>query len=502
MIEFDTVKKNLDDLTNHGLASHSQLKIRGTERGIKSEPLKSQKGFDIVELEVHNKMKSLHQDTITAYKDAVTLEHQKAHRNLTKIELDSVEDAKHEFFDLPTDKPAIIFSDILDRRKSVLIETGKNAVDSLKNLTQFKEKNDLKHEAEYPDNRAHFFLIIAGVALVISILMFGLLFAQESDSTFIGTLGTVSIIVTFCTVSGIISSECLRAFSHQADALRITSKAIFFLLGASAIMFNLGIGHYRDALDPDYPTVTISENTNSENSQTEIQDGIFQTPSEEENIGITSERNSPSAEAITLLFRKFFLLNELHSYTLTILGMILFGATMWLAWKSDDEYFQYGEKTRQYKRSITKWNGEHEMIVIDLKTQYNQIHENLQASRINFVEKRELILTNYDNFSTESINLIQKIKEVCIDSIKVYRTANQGVRPRLTPAPVHWNENINLNWDELISFSTDFLCSQEEALMMTQRRDEEINHQITDLEKIYQQYIDQVAGFGPIIEKP
>ncbi|MCY3999209.1 MAG: hypothetical protein OXF84_00160 [Bacteroidetes bacterium] len=500
MIEFDRVKKNLDDLKNHGLASHPQLETTGRERGIKSQPLKSHKGLDIVELQVHNKMKSLHIDTMSAYKDAITLERQKVHPNLIKIELNSEENADLDY-DLPTETPKIIFSDIIESRRSTLLEMGNKAFDSLNNLTQFKEKNDLGREAEYPDNRTNYFLMIGGVILVVGILMFGLLSSQDSDSTFMGIIATVLLVSAFNTVSGIISSECLRAFYHKADALRLTSKTIFFVLGISTILFNLGIGHYRDALDPDYPTESTSETTNVETPQTDILDSITSTPREGVSNGISIETNSPSEQAITLLFRKFLLLNELHSYFLTILGIILLAATMWLAWKSDDEYFQYGEKTRHHNRSITEWNAEHETIINNLKTQYNRIHENLQASRINFVDMREMVITNYDNFSTQANQLIMEIENACIDSICVYRTANIEVRPKLTPAPSHWDENWRPGWDKFITSSTDFLCSQEEALIITQQRDQEISNQITDLEEIYQNYIDQVSSFGPITKK-
>lgn len=501
MIEFDNIKKRLHDCKEHGIASHSVLKTTGMDRGKKSQPLKSHNGFDIVELEVHNALKSLNIDTISTYKDAVTLEHNKIHPNLIKIKLSSEETADLEFYDIPTEDPNNTFSNIIQRRRSVLIESGKNAVDSFKKLTQFKERNVLSREAEYPVNRIKYFLIIGGVVLMMIVLMFVLLSSQESDSTFNGILVMVLLIVAINTGIGIISSECLRAYKHQADALRITSKAIFIVVIVFTIFFNLGIGHYRDALDADYPTVPISETTNDEIPQIGTEDSISQTPTEDENVSISTEDSSPSSQAITLLFRKFFLLNELHSYILTILGFVLFGAVIWLAWKSDDEYFQYGQTTRQYKRSIAEWNTVHEKIINDLNNQYNRIHENLQSSRINFVEKRELIITHYDNFSAEAIKLIQQIKDVCIDSIEVYRTANQEVRPKLPPAPDHWDDNIRLNWDEFIPSRIDFLCSQEEALTITQQRDEEIINQITDLKEIFKNYLYELSTYGPITKK-
>ena len=112
-----------------------------------------------------------------------------------------------------------------------------------------------------------------------------------------------------------------------------------------------------------------------------------------------------------------------------------------------------------------------------------------------------MIITHYDNFSAEAIKLIQQIKDVCIDSIEVYRTANQEVRPKLTPAPDHWDDNIRLNWDEFIPSRIDFLCSQEEALTITQQRDEEINNQITDLKEIFKNYLYELSTYGPITKK-
>jgi len=496
-MEFDRVKKKLDAL-KHGLASHADLKRRGSERGFESEPLKSHEGLDIVELEVYNSMKDLHRETILTYENAIAHERKKTHSNLIKVESNSLDNADLNH-DLPKEDSHSIFSDSMEKYRSDLTETGSKAIDSLKNITKFKEKNHLDREAEYPDNRTNFFLIIAGVIFVVGLFMFGLLSPQESDSSIIGILGTVLLILAFNTVSGIISSECIRAFRHQVDALRITSKIIFFVLGVLAIVFNLGIGHYRDALDPDYPTIAISETTNIENSEIDTESNITQNPTE--NDDISAESSSASEQAIALLFRKILFLNELHSYILTILGIILLLATIWLAWNNDDEYFRYGEKTRQYKRSITQWNSAHEKIRNALKIQYNRMHENLQASRINFVDQRAVILQNYDNFSTEADQLIQQIKETCELSICVYRTANKEVRPKLTPAPHHWDENWKPNWDKFIPSNPDYLCSQEEAFTITEHRNQEINDRITDLEETYQSFLNQVSRFGPRIEK-
>jgi len=108
-----------------------------------------------------------------------------------------------------------------------------------------------------------------------------------------------------------------------------------------------------------------------------------------------------------------------------------------------------------------------------------------------------LILKNYEQIFTTANDLIIEIKNAFVDSIQMYRTTNVEVRPHQTPPPPHWLEPWEPNWPKLTRATTDFLCSREDAHHLTRRRERTIGEQMTILEEKYQEFRDEIFGFGP-----
>jgi len=491
-MEFDTIKNNLDILHKQGSEFRCELERQAKDRGLNSRPLKSHKGPDTVELNIERRFESLHNNTLSAYNTAVICIRSGVHPDLIKLDIKLRENSDSNN-DLNLEDPTITFSAIMENHRSALSDTGSKANDAIENLIQFKKENKLERNAEYPDNRKNIFWTIGGVLLLIGIFAFGLLYSQESDSSTRGFIGTVFLILLVNSVCGYFSAEAFRASKHSNEALRTSSKIVISALIVSAIAFNLGIGHYRDALVPSYPPPETNETNNYEISETQNES----TQNLSENNNSIPTQSSPGQDAIILLFSRFILLNDLFSYILTISGVIFFSTIFWLVWRNDDAYFMYGWKTRQCKRNFNQWNSERDKVLNQLQIQHEHINNNLQESRIDFVEKRNLILTNYDQFFTIANDLITEIKNAFGDSIQMYRTTNIEVRPLQTPPPPHWLEPWESNWSKLTQATTDFLCSQEDAHNLTQRRERTIGEHISILEEKYQEFRDEVFGFGP-----
>jgi len=487
-MKFCQIKDKLDALQKDGPVSGSELKRRGDEEGCNSNPLKSLPGLDNVELEIERAFEFLHYETLTTYKNKVTQERSNVHINLIKQDNkpSEISDPK---IDIPREDPTNTFSSCLEKYHSALNKTGSKAIDAQESLTRFKKDNGLDREAECPGNQI-IFLIIGGILFLIVIFTYYLLASQESDSSSVRVLGTVLLINS---ILGFISAELLRAFNHYKEALRTTSRIVFYAFIVSAIIFNLGIGHYRDALDPNYPPKPL------ETDITEIpetQNESPQTLSETTNSADTWR--SPSQEAINLLFSKFIFFNGIFSYVLAFLGIILFSIIGYFVWIHDDGYLLYGLKTRRYNQHINKWNTVRQEIVFELQTEHDRMGKDLQESRINFVQEYDSILANYDDFWATASNLIRNIRRACVNSNLIYRTANRIARQRLTPPPPHWDKPWEpVSWQNLTQESIDFLCSQEDAHVLTQQRNLIIDEKIEKLNEIYQDFLDKVSNFGP-----
>jgi len=339
-MEFDTIRNNLDILHKQGSEFRCELERQAKDRGFNSMPLKSHKGPDTVELDIERRFESIHNNTFTAYNNAVDHIRSGVHPDLIKRDIKLRENSDSNN-DLNLEDPTITFSAMMENHRSALSDTGSKASDSLENLTLFKEEHRLERGAEYPDNRNNIFWTIGGVLLLFGIFAFGLLYSQESDSSTQGFIGTVFLILFVNSVWGYFSSEALRASKHSNETLRTSSKIFLSVLIVSAIAFNLGIGHYRDALDPSYPPPETNVPNNNESPET--QNESTQNLSENNNSAPT--QSSPGQETISLLFSRFILLNDLFSYILTLSGIIFFSTIFWLVWRYDDEYFMYGIKT-------------------------------------------------------------------------------------------------------------------------------------------------------------
>ncbi len=430
---FDSIKNDLDS-QKRGSLSTVEIERIAEQRGINSQPLKSDSVPDIRELIIINICQGLHTETLSCYANDEIDVRSKVHPYLIKTKFDSSEQSDW-ISDIPQEDSSIIFSAIMNNNRYDLDETGRKALNEQNDLIQFKKENKLDREAEYPDNQRKIFLIIGGVISVIGVSTLGLLASQDSDFSTLGVFGATLLILLINSILGIISAEVFRAWNHCRESLRITSKILLFILVTLVIIFNLGIGHYRDAMDPNYPPISTSEASDPNNSETQSES--TQIVSDNENIA-TSEHRS-SQEAADLLFSKFIVMNDFFSYILVILGIILFGAITWLMWKNDDEYLLYGRKTRQFKRHMKDWYTVQKNILSNLQTERDQITNRLKESQIDFVKERNSVLTIYKNSLITATNLIDDIRATCVISIRIYRTANRAVRPKLTPPPPQWD---------------------------------------------------------------
>ena len=465
---------------------------KGKNRGKVGEPIISHEGLDTVEIPSEREYKYLHEDTVKEYNERVKTERDKVDPRLWGQESNTEENSPEAH--RASTKITNHFSDILENHRTDLTTLGGRAKDASGNLEQFRDRHGLERAPEYPENRKRDIIIILGLVLGIGVAMYSFLASQDESSAFVYTLGTVLLVVAINLIIGITSAEAWRARKHQFPAFRIGSVLILVVSALLAVTINLGNGHYRDALDPDYP-VYGSDTTSIEVSEIVPQDEYIRIT--DSCPYITDVENQPSREALCLLARKYFLLNELHSAIYALLGGILFLTTAWLWWRNDDEYFLYGPKARRCRRRLSEWYRVRDKVVKLLQGQREQFIKNLEASRIDLITNRKDAIKNCHNLKDDCTKLLQEVKEDCENSIRSYRTANIEVRPLIVGHPSHWDEPWEPSWNGLDSEPLRDLCSEEEARRLAQHQDEIMDAVINAVDEKYQAYLHQISSFGP-----
>ncbi len=504
------IRKRLLALENSQFGPEG-MKERGESRGKIGEPIKSHEELDSVEIQSEQSYKRLHEDTVAAYSDAIQAERTKIDPRLlgqdpTNAETNSPENHR------ASAEAENRFSDILEGHRTDLTAFGGKAKDASGNLNQFRSKhrNQLEERApEYPENRKKVSIMIGVIVLGISTAMCALLYPQDDSSTFVDILGAVLLVVVINSVIGITLAESWRAKRHQFHAFRVGSVFILIVGGIVSILLNLGNGHYRDALDPDFPahgpdTTGIEiprPDTTSNEASAEIVPHDNCTRISTSRNGGTNVEDQPSSEALCLLISRPFRFNELHSVIYAILGGILLLSIAWLWWINDDEYFLYGSKARRHARRLSEWHKIRDDVVRLLQAQRDQSIRKIEESHIDLIANREESIRSCNDHLATIIKLLQEIKEDCESSILSYRTANIEARPRLIKYPPHWDKRWSPSWVNLPSEPLADLCSLEEARKLAQHEDEIINAEIATVEARYQDYLRQVSNFGPQTEQ-
>ena len=258
-MDTDKIRSRLRSLQESAKVGSDGMIEQGRERGKIGEPVRSQEDLDTIEIQAEQSYKALYEDTVKEYYDAITAERANIDSRLLGKGVDTAID--------PSKNPPVSatvrnrFSDVIEEHRTDLTIFGGRAKGFSNNLNQFKTEHNLKQAAEYPKNRWRSIIIILAWILCTGIAMYALLASQNESLAFADIFWTVFLVVSVNSIVGIMAAESWRARKHQFSAFRIGSVFTLIFLALIAIAINLGSGHYRDALDPEFPAYS-SDTTN------------------------------------------------------------------------------------------------------------------------------------------------------------------------------------------------------------------------------------------------
>jgi hypothetical protein len=238
-------------------------------------------------------------------------------------------------------------------------------------LTNFRERNNITYEANYPENRNK----LAG-----TILIFGVVEAIL-NAFFLSKASEFGLAGGFAMAVGIAALNVLFAFfmsrsivnAHHTNSKKSILAFISLTVCVSVVfVMALFIGHYRAALD-----------LNVENASFQAVTNILDAP-----FGITTW----------------------DSWMLVAITIAIFSFVTWKFYHNDDPYPQYGDIDRKTKQAIKKYGK--------CKTKANNLVKNIRIDLTKSIEQKYEVV----NKLSHTINQNEDSIEQLIRDYKVFIT--------------------------------------------------------------------------------
>jgi len=300
-------------------------------------------------------------------------------------------------------------------------------------LEQFKSKNRLNREADYPISKWKTFGVLI-FAFIVEGILNGFFFAEGSDSGLSGGVMLALIVAALNLSLGFLLGWIVIPIKNHITKWKSNLSIIFsVILIFISLIFNLFIAHYRDALIkfPDDAELYVFESINN----------------------------------------GWFTVSDISSLLLIGVGIMFFTIATFKGYFFDDVYPGYGKFARLRDIALDTLNEEREGTLSNVDEKYESSVEDLDEC-YRFIKKQNISLSNsISSFQVQDTifkNYSRLIESALMYIIKLYRDTNSAERE--TPSPEFFETDVD--------FSLDF-----ESLHFTYKdKREELNHAKEQLE--------------------
>jgi hypothetical protein len=284
-------------------------------------------------------------------------------------------------------------------------------------LEQFKSKNKLNREADYPTSRWKTFGVLL-IALITEGMLNGFFFADGSDSGLLGGI-VIALIVAALNISfGFLLGWKIIPIKNHIIKWKSNLSVIFsVILLLIPLIFNLFIAHYREALikAPDDASSYVFESINN----------------------------------------GWFAVSDLNSWLLFGVGIIFFILASYKGYSVDDVYPGYGKFARLRDQALDMLNEEREYTLLHIDEKYEDSSEVLDKC-YDYIKKQSISLSNsISSFQIQDTifkNYYRHIENALKYIIKLYRDTNSAERE--TPPPTFFETDSDFSLDfEPLHFS-------------------------------------------------
>jgi hypothetical protein len=339
------------------------------------------------------------------------------------------------------------------------LKTLKNKLDLAdEDLEQFKSKNRLNREADYPISKLKTFGVLL-FALITEGFLNGFFFAEGSDSGLLGGITTALMVAAANISIGFLLGWLVLPYKNhitkwKSNVSLIFSAAIVIILGFG----NLFIAHYREALSkfPDSAESYVFESINN----------------------------------------GWLSVSDLNSWLLFVVGIVFFILATFKGYHVDDIYPEYGKFARLRDKALEHLNEEKEYTLAHIDEKYDESIDVLDDS-YEYIKKQNINLANsISSFKVQDTifkNYCRHIESTLLYITKLYRDTNSAERDSVAPAYFDTDFNFGLDF-ETLQFS--YKDKREDLLHAKEQLEKSIpslKEKLLTLKKEFHDEVDEVC---------
>lgn len=266
-------------------------------------------------------------------------------------------------------------------------------------LRRFKEENGLSREARYPEAKWFYWGVLAAFILIETGFN-GLMFARGSPFGLLGgAFEAIFFALANVTLGYSLGRHAFPNAAHRRILKRLAGSVAVVLLLALAVVFNLAVGHYRDAMAiPPYDDAAAR--------------------------ALSTLRSDPSSLA------------DLTSWMLFAFGLVFNLGAALDAWKMDDPYPGYGSLHRDYERA----HQDYTEAVREVYEHAKELRDSGDAKLDAIAQRATLNMQQQQTLIARSTHLQKKfsqhqdyLERSCQSLLEEYRQANQLHRKSAPP---------------------------------------------------------------------
>jgi hypothetical protein len=279
-----------------------------------------------------------------------------------------------------------------------------------KDLRQFKVLNDISYEPNYNDSSMN---LIGTAALIIAVesAANSYFFGQASEAGLAGGFFTAGMISFLNVLVGFVSGALLlRQFNHLKKWRALVAAPPLAILTLGAIVFNVVVGHYREALLRNPDSLLI-----------DIVPGALQNLAE---------------------------IRSLESIILVVLGVSIFFFAMYEGYAVWDRYPGYMSKHKAWRDAEDNLKEEQDLANEEVNSRLGTEIADFDGIGPFLREQRselETITQNVDALSLELESNIEQLEQAGDVAMKIYRAANVQVRSHRIPPPRYFHDGFKLH---------------------------------------------------------
>ena len=409
------------------LAERFRLVERGRARGKSNEPAPNEPGLDLVETKVVEHCNRLMKEKKDAYRKTARLTEQRV------VPAGAATNADAEVEEACNRMRARV-----DEERPGLKSLHRSAQKAVDDMRDFKDVHRLTRDAHVPWNLTSSWAILAAL-LVGETLINGLFFGANLATGLFGGVTYAALISAInVVVFGLLAATAIRQLHHRDQSRNMVGYLLLLIVGTGAVVWNLAVAHYREALPSDYPPAmeAIEEDT------ADADLGIAQCwrgPTEADADG----------EAVCLLVNQWFSLDGFQSYMLMLIGLLMFGVATWKWLRMSDMYPGFGQLERRRQETEKSLLDERqellERLADDVEDAVKQQHD-IFVDPVGSWKRAMKAHEGLKQAHEDLCDFARELEEECRSAIETYRSANREA-PRGAPEPAHWSKPWKASWE-------------------------------------------------------